>query len=132
MPLTFDKARVMHQIRYLGLLDNIKVRRAGFAYRTTFNKFMERYYLLSGRTSYAAKRIWKGDDISGSRAILEDSPVGPEEWQIGKTKVFLRHPETVRTFFFVSNSLCNSRLIYFLFEYSCSLWKIFASTTIII
>eukprot|EP01102_Stenamoeba_stenopodia_P010428 TRINITY_DN313_c0_g3_i2.p1 TRINITY_DN313_c0_g3~~TRINITY_DN313_c0_g3_i2.p1 ORF type:complete len:1264 (+),score=385.55 TRINITY_DN313_c0_g3_i2:434-4225(+) len=97
MPLTFDKSRVMHQIRYLGLLDNIKVRRAGFAYRTTFNKFMERYYLLSGRTSYAAKRIWKGDDVSGCRAILEDSPVGPEEWQIGKTKVFLRHPETLFT-----------------------------------
>ena len=41
-PDFFDKARVLHQITYLGLLDNIKVRRAGFAYRTTYKKFLER------------------------------------------------------------------------------------------
>eukprot|EP01100_Stratorugosa_tubuloviscum_P012323 TRINITY_DN580_c0_g2_i1.p1 TRINITY_DN580_c0_g2~~TRINITY_DN580_c0_g2_i1.p1 ORF type:complete len:1264 (+),score=732.79 TRINITY_DN580_c0_g2_i1:136-3927(+) len=93
----FDNQRILHQIKYLGLLDNIKVRRAGFAYRTTFDRFIERFYLLSGRTSYAAKKIWKGDTVSGCRAILEDSPVGPDEWQIGKTKVFLRHPETLFT-----------------------------------
>jgi myosin heavy subunit len=35
-PDQFDHPRVMHQIKYLGLLDNVKVRRAGFAYRYPF------------------------------------------------------------------------------------------------
>ena len=54
--------------------------------------------MLSPQTCYAAKLIWKGDDLSGCKAILSDAPVGPDEWQIGKTKVFLRHPETLFAF----------------------------------
>merc|ERR1712137_606360 len=91
----FDGPRVLHQIRYLGLLDNIKVKRAGFAYRTVFKKFLERYYLLSPQTSYAAKMIWKGDVLSGCRAILSDCPFGSDQYQIGKTKVFIRTPESL-------------------------------------
>ena len=94
----FVHERVLHQVVYLGLLDNVKVRRAGFAYRTVFEKFLERYYLISARTSYAASNIWKGDVKAGCRAILEDAPVGPEEWQIGKSKVFLKSPETLFAF----------------------------------
>jgi hypothetical protein len=89
----FDVARVSHQvgvcvvvcdhvlsqIKYLGLLDNIKVRRAGFAYRATYalacvlvvwatcelrlrryDKFLQRYMLLSKSTAYAGKKIWQG------------------------------------------------------------------------
>jgi len=94
----FDAPRVMHQVKYLGLLDNIKVRRSGFAYRTIFKKFIERYYLISGRTSYAGQKVWKGDDLSGCRAILEDAPVDRSEWQIGSSKVFLKAPETLFAF----------------------------------
>ena len=91
----FDGPRVLHQIRYLGLLDNIKVKRAGFAYRTVFQKFLSRYYLLSPQTSYAAKMIWKGDALSGCKAILSDCPFGSDQYQIGKTKVFIRTPESL-------------------------------------
>ena len=91
----FDHKRVMHQVQYLGLLDNVKVRRAGFAYRTTFDKFMKRYFLISGKTSYAAQKTWKGDDPSGCRAVLGDLPVDPGQWQLGKTKVFIKDPETL-------------------------------------
>lgn len=91
----FDGPRVLHQIRYLGLLDNIKVKRAGFAYRTVFKKFLDRYFLLSPQTSYAAKLIWKGDVLSGCRAILSDCPFGSDQYQIGKTKVFIRTPESL-------------------------------------
>jgi myosin-1 len=107
------------------------VRRAGFAYRAPFQKFMDRYvalhvgwmlstlffsktnpgsrgfvgvhrsivnnryFLISKQCSYAAQRIWKGDDISGSKAILADNYIGNDQYQIGKTKIFIRHPETV-------------------------------------
>ncbi len=51
--------------------------------------------MISSKTSYAAKLIWKGDDVSGCRAILGDSPFGPEQFQFGKTKVFIRTPESL-------------------------------------
>ena len=31
-----------HQVEYLGLKENIRVRRAGFAYRRPFDKFLRR------------------------------------------------------------------------------------------
>ena len=42
-PLDWEQQRVMHQIEYLGLKENIRVRRAGFAYRRPFAKFVKRW-----------------------------------------------------------------------------------------
>jgi myosin-1 len=42
----WDQKRVEHQVRYLNLKENIKVRRAGFCYRNTFEKFLKRFFLL--------------------------------------------------------------------------------------
>jgi myosin-1 len=39
---TFDYDRVKTQVLYLGLLENVRVRRAGFAYRTSYEKFLQR------------------------------------------------------------------------------------------
>ena len=38
----YDTKAVLHQVKYLGLQENIRVRRAGFAYRNTFEKMIER------------------------------------------------------------------------------------------
>jgi myosin-1 len=35
-------SRVKHQVEYLGLKENIRVRRAGYAYRRVFRKFLNR------------------------------------------------------------------------------------------
>ncbi|VDP23556.1 unnamed protein product [Soboliphyme baturini] len=43
MPFLFDDNRVEHQIAYLGLIENIRVRRAGFAYRISYDRFIKRY-----------------------------------------------------------------------------------------
>jgi len=56
---------------------------------------MDRYYLISPSTAYAAKKIWKGGDKEGCVSVLKDQPVAPSEWQIGKTKVFIRSPESL-------------------------------------
>lgn len=37
--------RVRHQVEYLGLRENIRVRRAGFAYRRVFQKFLQRWVI---------------------------------------------------------------------------------------
>jgi myosin-1 len=39
----WESKRVEHQVRYLNLAENIKVRRAGFCYRNFFDKFLKRF-----------------------------------------------------------------------------------------
>lgn len=41
-PLLFEEERCRHQVEYLGLLENVRVRRAGFAYRQTYPRFLQR------------------------------------------------------------------------------------------
>jgi myosin-1 len=44
-PTEYDSKQIMHQIKYLGLQENIRVRRAGFAYR-----FVELSWLVFSRS----------------------------------------------------------------------------------
>lgn len=94
-PTEYNTANVMHQIKYLGLQENVRIRRAGFAYRQTFEKFVERFYLLSPKTGYAGDYTWTGDAKSGVRQILKDSSIPTEEYQMGTTKAFIKTPETL-------------------------------------
>ena len=94
-PGIFNNERVRHQCQYLGLLENVKVRRAGFAYRAPFDRFLRRYKKLNKQT-WGSWGEWKGDPREGARVILEGlSSIEPGQWQFGKTKVFIRHPESV-------------------------------------
>jgi myosin heavy subunit len=54
--------RVLHQIQYLGLLENVKVRRAGYAYRGEYGRFLERFKWLATATS-GIKDIFHGSDL---------------------------------------------------------------------
>ena len=38
----FDERIVHHQVKYLGLMENLRVRRAGFAYRRPYEVFLQR------------------------------------------------------------------------------------------
>ncbi|CAG2069386.1 unnamed protein product, partial [Timema podura] len=41
-PIVFDAERVQHQVCYLGLVENVRVRRAGFAHRQRYDRFLKR------------------------------------------------------------------------------------------
>lgn len=43
-PRDWEENRVRHQVEYLGLRENIRVRRAGYAYRRVFVKFLQRSF----------------------------------------------------------------------------------------
>lgn len=94
-PKEYDNQQVLHQVKYLGLKENVRIRRAGFAYRTTFDKFVQRFYLLSPVTGYAGDYIWHGDDITAVREILRACHIPESEFQMGTTKVFIKTPETL-------------------------------------
>ena len=38
----FDEKIIRHQVKYLGLMENLRVRRAGFCYRRSFSFFLDR------------------------------------------------------------------------------------------
>jgi len=91
----YNEPNVLHQIKYLGLQENVRIRRAGFASRQTFEKFVERFFLLSPKTGYAGEYTWTGSYESGAKQILKDTNIPAEEFQMGVTKVFIKTPETL-------------------------------------
>lgn len=94
-PKEYENQQVLHQIKYLGLKENVRIRRAGFAYRATFEKFVQRFYLLSPATGYAGDYIWQGEDLGAVREILKSCHIPNTEFQLGTTKVFIKTPETL-------------------------------------
>ncbi|KAL2125113.1 hypothetical protein VTJ04DRAFT_1478 [Mycothermus thermophilus] len=94
-PTEYNVPNVLHQIKYLGLQENVRIRRAGFAYRQSFEKFVDRFFLLSPATSYAGEYIWQGTYEAAVKQILKDTSIPQEEWQLGVTKAFIKSPETL-------------------------------------
>jgi len=94
--LTVDSTRVKHQVKYLGLVENIKVRRAGYAYRAEYHRFLDRFGMICPQT-YPE---YRGVDKEGCKLILNHISknkllqLSKEEVQLGKSKVFIRQPET--------------------------------------
>eukprot|EP00004_Rigifila_ramosa_P020324 TRINITY_DN526_c0_g1_i1.p1 TRINITY_DN526_c0_g1~~TRINITY_DN526_c0_g1_i1.p1 ORF type:complete len:1124 (-),score=315.94 TRINITY_DN526_c0_g1_i1:62-3412(-) len=91
----FNDVRVKHQVKYLGLVENIRVRRAGFCYRAEFARFLYRYDILSKKTWTGRHGGYRGDPRAGCEAICRELELEEKQWQLGQTKVFLRHPETL-------------------------------------
>ncbi|GES68434.1 hypothetical protein SCEPF1_0016005000 [Saccharomyces cerevisiae] len=94
-PNDYDDHQVLHQVKYLGLQENVRIRRAGFAYRQTFEKFVERFYLLSPDCSYAGDYTWDGDTLEAVKLILRDAMIPEKEFQLGVTSVFIKTPESL-------------------------------------
>lgn len=87
----WDSLRVKHQVEYLGLKENIRVRRAGFAYRRVFAKFLHRYAILTKETW----PIWNGNQKRGIQWIMSSLHIDENQYQLGTTKVFIKAPETL-------------------------------------
>ena len=77
--------QVRHQVAYLGLVENVRVRRAGFASRQRYDRFLQRYKMLSQYT-------WPNFRGAGHRdavmVLLRDLRV--TDVQYGHTKLFIR------------------------------------------
>uniref|UniRef100_A0A8C0BMT5 Myosin IE n=1 Tax=Buteo japonicus TaxID=224669 RepID=A0A8C0BMT5_9AVES len=87
----WEESRVKHQVEYLGLKENIRVRRAGYAYRRVFKKFLQRYAILTKATWPS----WKGEEKQGVLHLLQSVNMEPDQYQLGKSKVFIKAPESL-------------------------------------
>lgn len=87
----FDRTIVAHQVKYLGLMENLRVRRAGFAYRKKYEEFLERYKCLCP----SIWPVYRGDPKEGVKTLVEYLKYKPEEYALGKSKIFIRFPRTL-------------------------------------
>lgn len=90
-PRDWEESRVKHQVEYLGLKENIRVRRAGYAYRRVFQKFLQRYAILTKATWPA----WHGDEKQGVLHLLQSVNMDSDQFQLGRSKVFIKAPESL-------------------------------------
>ncbi|KAJ1361072.1 hypothetical protein KIN20_020249 [Parelaphostrongylus tenuis] len=90
-PGDWDEQRVRHQVEYLGLRENIRVRRAGFAYRRPFEKFLWRYAILTSETW----PCYRGDPVRGCQIICRSVNMDPDQYQMGTSKIFIKNPESL-------------------------------------
>ncbi|KJE89349.1 myosin IIIA, variant [Capsaspora owczarzaki ATCC 30864] len=86
----FDKEYILLQLSYAGVLDTVRVRRQGYALRISFDDFVSRYKVTAFRLSDPLPATPE----SCSRIL--NAVVGPEGWQIGISRVFVKAQQTER------------------------------------
>ncbi|XP_065510609.1 unconventional myosin-Ia isoform X1 [Caloenas nicobarica] len=89
--MLFTPELVLAQVQYLGLMENVRVRRAGYAFRQLYGPFLNRYKMLSAQTWPR----WAGSDRDGAELVLAELPIPAEELAFGHTKIFIRSPRTL-------------------------------------
>uniref|UniRef100_A0AAY5KPM6 Myosin VIIAb n=1 Tax=Esox lucius TaxID=8010 RepID=A0AAY5KPM6_ESOLU len=83
-PMIFDPLQLLtlelcvRQLRYSGMMETIRIRRAGYPIRYTFGEFVDRYRVLMPGVKPA------------NRQVMEAVLGRDDDWQIGKTKIFLK------------------------------------------
>jgi len=91
--MSFTSDLVEHQVKYLGLLENVRVKRAGYAYRNHFHVFLKRFAPLMDQPP-------NNSDAAGCSQLVQwlcnkHKNFDADEFGIGRTKIFVKTPETI-------------------------------------
>jgi len=76
----FELEVVCHQVKYLGLMENLRVRRAGFAYRRPYDLFLQRYKSLAPQTW----PHYHGDPKEGVDILMKHLGYNRDHYRLGK------------------------------------------------
>ena len=87
-PRMFDHLQVMTQLRSAGVLDTVRVRKAGYPIRFKKDLFIQRYKILTLEGEQPGLKSRDATEVCSAifKKLDIDSAIG----QLGKTKVFLR------------------------------------------
>ncbi|XP_028032793.1 myosin-IA [Bombyx mandarina] len=91
-PSTWDPLLVQHQTAYLGLVENVRVRRAGFACRVRYDRFVQRYKMLS---QYTWPNYRGHSPRDAAAVLLRDLRL--DDVHYGHTKLFIRSAKTLQS-----------------------------------
>ncbi|XP_049856810.1 myosin-VIIa [Schistocerca gregaria] len=84
-PMMFDRGLCCRQLRYSGMMETIRIRRAGYPIRHSFMEFVERYRFLIPGVPPSHKT-----DCRMATAKICQAVLGRSDYQLGHTKVFLK------------------------------------------
>ncbi|XP_063983147.1 unconventional myosin-IXa-like isoform X2 [Diachasmimorpha longicaudata] len=88
IPNEFDEETVQRQLRYTGMLETVRIRQAGFNVRLTYEEFIQLYRMLLPHGLLSSQ-----NDV---RDFLLTLNLNKDNYQLGKTKVFLRESEKIK------------------------------------
>ncbi|CAL4121000.1 unnamed protein product, partial [Meganyctiphanes norvegica] len=80
---SYDDSMVLDQLKYLGMNDIIRIRKEGFPIHMSFTDFVARYFSLMKRRNFPEPK-------EHVRDMLNSLKLNQKEWQVGKSKVFMR------------------------------------------
>ncbi|CAF1467081.1 unnamed protein product, partial [Didymodactylos carnosus] len=89
----FDRERVVQQLRYSGMMETINIRKLGYPIRHNFNEFVHRYAAIAPAIEKLHKISEERGDRGNQRALAAkicEIALAGQDYQIGKTKVFLK------------------------------------------
>ncbi|KAK7499213.1 hypothetical protein BaRGS_00009473, partial [Batillaria attramentaria] len=84
-PLMFDRELCCKQLRYSGMMETIRIRRAGYPIRHHFDTFVDRYRILVNGIGPSHKEDCRAASARICKEVLKDA-----DYQMGRTKVFLK------------------------------------------
>ncbi|TMW66725.1 hypothetical protein Poli38472_014037 [Pythium oligandrum] len=111
-PLEVNEEIITEQVRYLGLVENLTVRRQGFCYRETYSSFVNRYRFLSKETWPTVKAhsmrkaaidllstagVGVFDPDSAELVPFEEDSMTLGCYACGRNRIFLKHPQALST-----------------------------------
>ncbi|KAM9357798.1 unconventional myosin-VIIb [Symphorus nematophorus] len=86
-PMLFDRELVMRQLRYSGMMETIRIRKAGYPVRYTFDEFLGRYRVLL-KTYICDPKV--ESKMKCCESICKTVFGEEEDWKTGKTKIFFK------------------------------------------
>ncbi|XP_045443295.1 unconventional myosin-IXa isoform X14 [Pipistrellus kuhlii] len=85
LPLRFNDALVLRQLRYTGMLETVRIRQSGYSCKYSFQDFVSHFHVLLPR------------NITPSKFYIQDFfrkiNINPNNYQVGKSMVFLKEQE---------------------------------------
>lgn len=84
-PNKFDKELVLNQLRCNGVLEGIRIARAGFPNKMAYDEFFQRYSILN------VVDVFTKNLKSNSELVLKHIKLDPETYRVGITKIFFKN-----------------------------------------
>uniref|UniRef100_A0A8C1IPB3 Myosin IXAb n=1 Tax=Cyprinus carpio TaxID=7962 RepID=A0A8C1IPB3_CYPCA len=82
LPLRFNEALVLRQLRYTGMLETVRIRRSGYSVKYSFQEFAHHFRVLLPAGFHASQ--------TGIRQFLQSVDLETNGHQVGKSTVFLQ------------------------------------------
>ncbi|XP_053672693.1 unconventional myosin-IXa-like [Anopheles nili] len=100
IPNQFDDATVTRQLRYTGMLETVRIRRAGYNVRLTYEEFIQLYRILLPKGLVSSQK-----DV---RDFMSTMDLNKQHYQLGLTKIYMRESQKMRLDISLHTKIINS------------------------